>query len=810
MKKLLLILIAFFSILRISSQTDDWYLFTKASQITKIQPDDVNTDELHLATDIGYIKYNTTTNTVTDFLNLTSQDPAIAQVKDIALDPTSDNIAMTLKSGIAIYDGNLLSTYSYDDTDLTIGENTSQFRYLKVSYAQNGSLYIYKEDALGYQIFENGVFQTETVTTFRPQDIIENNAGTKVFFAGDSNGLWELEKGTNTWANYTISNSSIVSNFTTSLHVSSTDLLYVGGYQGLSTLSPSGVWKTYQENDPVNNFPYNIIDVALNETTGNVLLKTSQQSSYYNGLTIANLNTNIWTNYREDGVNCLNENVFSATAFGADGNVYAAPTTFPKNGTLTQLNPSTEVCTDMNVNYLNSPEKADSSIISDIDIINPADTIFIGMTRADRLIILAQRKTDAFNGSFGSISEVKPSPGNSSFSVVSANGKFVVENNEGWVIVDKDKNTTTHNHGIPNNLAIRTEKASFTSSNGDVTLINMGFDAAFNYHVFKTPCNTTTGVFGSTEEIFTNDRDFTKEVKFGSYEDATTGLISCLGVKTNASGEISREMLNWTKQTNGSISSSFDEPHTNYPTLNPEVIKSIQSDLISIFVKDLTTVDARTDSDYDSRQFDKNNDGQPDGVKYSNTIEIQEDGASDIGDLLMFWLGGGLGSKTTSLTLHRLFNKAPDAFNKSSNKKSSNIIEITDTPVTSITNNLPSDIVIRKSVFKQYNSSEAIAVLLTNYGLLIKKGIDISSLTLSAGNINSNLKDISIAPNPSNNYISFSDKTITSIAVFDINGRQVLSNNGNSISVKTLSNGLYIVKGITDNGFSVSKKLIKN
>ncbi|NNL83077.1 MAG: hypothetical protein HKP28_06795 [Winogradskyella sp.] len=50
----------------ITAQTDGWHLYTKASEITKILPDDVNTDELHLATDIGYIKYNTTSNTVTD------------------------------------------------------------------------------------------------------------------------------------------------------------------------------------------------------------------------------------------------------------------------------------------------------------------------------------------------------------------------------------------------------------------------------------------------------------------------------------------------------------------------------------------------------------------------------------------------------------------------------------------------------------------------------------------------------------------------------------------------------------------------
>lgn len=69
--KLLLLPLLLFSF-SIIAQNGDWHLFTKASEITKIQPDDVNANELHLATDIGYIKFNTTTNLVTDFLNLTS------------------------------------------------------------------------------------------------------------------------------------------------------------------------------------------------------------------------------------------------------------------------------------------------------------------------------------------------------------------------------------------------------------------------------------------------------------------------------------------------------------------------------------------------------------------------------------------------------------------------------------------------------------------------------------------------------------------------------------------------------------------
>ena len=96
MKLLLsLALFLYFSI-SITAQTDGWYLYTKASEITKIIPDDVNTNELHLATDIGYIRYNTASSNVTNVLNITSQNPAIGNVKDIALDPTSGDIALNI------------------------------------------------------------------------------------------------------------------------------------------------------------------------------------------------------------------------------------------------------------------------------------------------------------------------------------------------------------------------------------------------------------------------------------------------------------------------------------------------------------------------------------------------------------------------------------------------------------------------------------------------------------------------------------------------------------------------------------------
>ncbi|WP_299121354.1 hypothetical protein [uncultured Winogradskyella sp.] len=371
MKTKLLTLLAFFCTINAFTQTDGWYLYTKPSEITKITPDDVNTDELHLATDIGYIKYNTSTNSVTDFLNLTSQDPAVGKVKSLALDPTSNNIAFTLNDGIGVYDGASVITYSYDNSNLTIGESTSAFLPLQVEYAKDGSLYIYKEDALGYQMFINGAFEVEEATSFRPQDIVENNTGTKAYFASDTNGLWELDKSTDTWINHTPSNSDLFSDFLLSLYVDMNDALYIGSFQGINTLSSSGVWNSYQELNPINGLPYQAHEISVNETTSDLLVNTSAPSTYFFGLSVVDLSTNTWTNYREDDANCLNENVYSATAFGGNGKVYAAPIIFssiPDIGKLVEFTPSTESCTNSNINYLNAPVAVNSNVISDFSI----------------------------------------------------------------------------------------------------------------------------------------------------------------------------------------------------------------------------------------------------------------------------------------------------------------------------------------------------------------------------------------------------------------------------------------------------------
>jgi len=106
------------------------------------------------------------------------------------------------------------------------------------------------------------------------------------------------------------------------------------------------------------------------------------------------------------------------------------------------------------------------------------------------------------------------------------------------------------------------------------------------------------------------------------------------------------------------------------------------------------------------------------------------------------------------------------------------------------------------------NQSEASLLVLTNYGMLIKTGIDISSLLLGTDDVSLKDNDLLLYPNPATNIVSFSDETLQNIEVFDINGRSVLKKQGASFSVKTLAQGIYIVKATNTDNIIITKKLI--
>jgi hypothetical protein len=69
---------------------------------------------------------------------------------------------------------------------------------------------------------------------------------------------------------------------------------------------------------------------------------------------------------------------------------------------------------------------------------------------------------------------------------------------------------------------------------------------------------------------------------------------------------------------------------------------------------------------------------------------------------------------------------------------------------------------------------------------------------------------LKLYPNPASSIVSFSNKTIEKIEVFDITGKAVKRSNSYTISIEELPSGIYIVKGTDAKNTSISKKLIKN
>ncbi|MBN4070615.1 T9SS type A sorting domain-containing protein [Olleya sp. AH-315-F22] len=806
MKTKLLLTIALFSTLQIFAQTNGWYLYTKASTISKIVPDNTNVDELHLATDIGYIKYNTTSEMVTDYLNLTTQNPAIGRVNGLSLNPTNNNIALALDEGIAIYDGTAVTIYNYDNSALTAGSTGNLFTKLEVRYGRQGQLYIFRPNVTGYQLFNAGVFDVEVATAIRPQDIIENQAGTMVFFAGWNDGLHMLEKATTTWTNYTTSNSVLITNTLKSLHVDANDLLYVGGFQGLNTMTPAGVWSTYQQSapPPSDAFFLPVYEISVDEATEDLLIRTSEPNTSFFGLTQLDLTTNIWTNYTDDNTNCLNANVFMATAVDSSGKIYASVPIGSNSGQLTEFNPGTNTCTQPDINYLNAPTAVNSSVISDFALrkagSSPTGDLSIGFTRGESLHIgVFQLEVFDETDIMQTITTILPSAGQSVFSVIADNDFFIAETNTGWVFVNGTNTTTEVNHNLPNNLAITTKiAAAFDSSDGIINLVHKGFDSAFNYRMYKTQCNTATATCSAPEEMFTNDRDLTKNIVFGVSQDNTTNQVSVVAVKTDGSGDIKRTLEQYDGNTNGTPTITWSEDHDVFPQFDPAIFEYlIIPQIIAAFTPDIYTITLRDEiGNISNYTFDVNNDGVIDRIGSISVGHLElapeERNTFILGSVFDLSFGS---AEIYFINIDPFDSSTIDDYDLISDMK--------------IDNNLPEDIFIKKTEIKQYNSTDIFMVILTNYGLLIKTAIDISNLLLSTDDVSLKDANLLLYPNPASDIVSFSDNTIKNVEVYDINGRKVLSTiNSNSFSVKTLAKGLYIVKGTSDNNVVVTKKLI--
>lgn len=88
--------------------------------------------------------------------------------------------------------------------------------------------------------------------------------------------------------------------------------------------------------------------------------------------------------------------------------------------------------------------------------------------------------------------------------------------------------------------------------------------------------------------------------------------------------------------------------------------------------------------------------------------------------------------------------------------------------------------------------------------------LTVSDITVGIDSFDENESAIKLFPNPTSDYISFSDQTINSIQIYNAAGKLVKTIDSYSGSVADLETGFYLVNGTTKKGASVTIKLIKN
>jgi len=87
--------------------------------------------------------------------------------------------------------------------------------------------------------------------------------------------------------------------------------------------------------------------------------------------------------------------------------------------------------------------------------------------------------------------------------------------------------------------------------------------------------------------------------------------------------------------------------------------------------------------------------------------------------------------------------------------------------------------------------------------------LTVTNETLSLSDFEGESSSIIVYPNPATDMVRFSTKNINKIEIYDVAGKKVLESKSGSVSVKTLENGVYIIKGISADNTMTAKRLIK-
>ncbi|MEM9679758.1 MAG: T9SS type A sorting domain-containing protein [Bacteroidota bacterium] len=805
--KIKLLSLALFFTLFAFSQTNGWYQYHKTGESFAIDVD--SNGNLHMGSDTSYIAYNPVMEMVFSYANITSQDLPVSKVRSIKANPVNNEIVMLTNGGnsITLYDG--MTTYTNYNVDNSNYE-PFDFGTAEFSYGDQGTLYIYNSENTRYQTFENGTFNASQSLSFNPMDIVESNDGSKVYFASETTGLWELDKATDSFTNFNTSNSDIHTNFLTSLYKDASGLIYAGGIDGISTYNLiTGMFDlVYQETWSVN--PAVIYDVESMEvfSDGRFLAKTQPL-----GWAILDLTNDVYTHYDNNDF-CNPRNVVIA-----NDEIYVQPAF----GELTVFDPNTITCTEKDTNHLNVGDiglfgalgiaiRPTPNNTNSIDVLWTNNAI-CGPTQTCSMYSLTL-PLDFSGGPFAdananiSVSDA----GLNQIAVFDINNQpaVVVGETNGYRILEEDGTEHTIAHGIDgyrpfqNKFVVEGQGSGNPPATPKIAVLSGGFDSNNEYANYIGNIRTSNNTLGISELSFTNAN--TSNTGFvGTWIDAIQAkfLLTSLGIDSNRYSSV----IDW----------YFDsETHDVQAEDNVSALSQFRPEAILLGAENVdlriqSSPDRRictrndTTDEYECGDFDFNGDGENDQLL--NPFGYSDNSIPEPIDVDRLYPGLSGADGTASKT--REFAMLLADLGVGNDRNSQRTVSTQQIPDVNL-DGLPDDFFILNSFVYVYSDTHLAAALSTTYGLLVNSAIDYSSLMLSTDDVALNEKNILIYPNPTSDQVSFSDKTITKADLFDINGRKILEVTDNSFSIKNLAKGVYIIKAINTDGATLSGKLIKN
>lgn len=812
------------------SQTNGWFQYAMLQSINQIVKD--GSDNLHLATDIGYIKYNTTTQSVVNFFNLTSQATPVGKLNSVAVNSTNGNIALAypLQGGIAIHNGTTITNYDSFNSDL------GEYDDPKLFYASDGTLYIY--NFKNYQTFKDGVFSTIKTMASNIRDIVENNDGTKIFFATSSNGLFELTLATENMVNYTVGNSSIVSDWLHDLFVDANDVLHIGTIAGLSTLTNTGTWTEYKQQIPNSSSFYEVFSVDKN-TNGDVLL-SHYGPNYSRGYSILDTSNSQWTTYDDMSTSfCNSGNLFGFNHILYVGNdVY---TDIGKSNKLASLTPGNTGCTFHDLNYLGIEEPFSNNVYSITIDKNASDNTMLDIGYVDSQYFgwIYKHLTipmDGFNGTFPTPQTVFNKTQKSWLhqkSTLTGENRFISSDSEGlWIQNSGGGSPTFIAHGQTGftlesitRVATRNTTGDTNAADNKIQLVIEGNNSSFQKQVFKTECDFNTNSCTAFEEIFT-DRDYNEGLKYECSDQIVPGEVTCISM-SKKDGNTQFTRAKWDVQVGGQPTIEFND---DISTLNPNLFGSVR--FLDLDNPNLNATDTYNpspcftqdtpndnDTEYKCRGLDMNN-----NVVYADTeLDSNNDNAGeksikrntikdeDLSKTLQFIMGTFLVASSDpnfSNNVRKQFRYAIAARNPSSrNNNTFTFKSVTDSEL----NNLPKDFTVTPPVNDYFCGNNLYAVVLnTNYGILIKPKVDFTNVTLSTEDETITDALLFLYPNPSNETVSIKGVETKSITLYNVSGKRVLYSDKSNFQIRELANGIYFAKIVTTENHIVYRKLVKN